>query len=319
MKKILFLFLFLTAIFFSPYYIPLNLKKALVQRKIEHLPGIFLMENVQIDPFSGLLLEGVTWEYKDTKVLIPSLELNSSLFSLLIQGKSWVIFNNGRVFYKNKLLISNLKSIAAIEFNSEQLSLKEACSINGKIHKEGTEEFTNHTLIPTFSANSFSLDLEKGTISKTGLSSLNIFGNLNLNTLTCEKNKLLKITLALLRQSVSKNMDIECGNISFKILNGIAAFAPTPFIIDHSYDVLSKGTINLISGNLNVLIALTTSSLIKAFDIFDLPEGYLIPFTINGTINNPNIEIKEAAKAIVTLLLLKKIDPESRHYPILTF
>jgi hypothetical protein len=315
MKKFLFFSLLLITIFLSPYFIPLKLKKWLIQTKFKNIPGNIFIENITIDPFEGIVLDEFIWENKNTKVLIPSLKLNSSLFSLLIPKKTMLIFENGKVFYKEKILISKLKTFAPIEFNDEQILLKHLCLIDGKIHKEGTEKFINHTLIPSFSSEFFSLQLEEGLVKKTGISSLNTKGKLNLNTLCSEKNILLTLILNLLKQPVCINTKIDCGTICFKIINGITVFDPTPFVIDDTYDILSKGMINFVSGNLNISVAFTTSSLIKAFDIDCLPEGFLIPFTIGGTIAKPKIEIKDAAKAIAALLVLKKIDPEIRIYP----
>ena len=189
------------------------------------------------------------------------------------------------------------------------------CICTAAVIEEGVEAFTNHVLIPPFSSPAISFHLSTGELHTESKNSLRLEGDLRLGVLKCGDNYLLTTILNLLRGKTPTTISVECGIIPFIFQNGVVSFERTHFLIDSTFEIVSFGTANLMSDALNIHVGLTTSSLIRAFDLTCLPPGYMVPFTIKGTTHKPQIQTKEALKTIATLLLLEKIDPQYRVYP----
>lgn len=320
MKKLLFIFFLLVGgifagLLYAPKYIPLDLKKKIVYYKLKDVPGKINVDDVDIDFFSYIHLKGFSWEYSDYRLELPNLEINDSILSLFLEKKYPLNITNGLVTHKTKKLLTNLKSELTIRRREDAFNLTKPCSISASVEKEGTKTYTNHSLIPSFSAKKVSLDLDKASVSKKEIKTLNMQGSLNLNTLDCSKNHLLSVILALLQEKPKHTIPVTFDPIHFAIDSGIASYRQTNFIIDNAFDLITKGTINFVSEKINMHLALTSDSLARAFDFADLPEGYMIPFTIKGSLKKPKLDTSGAVKTIALLLLQKKINPKQRKLP----
>ena len=224
-------------------------------------------------------------------------------------------FKDSFYYHKDKVLISDLASDIHIHQQQKTLVLTEPCSLTGRFEEEGTRAFIDHNLIPPFSSQTVSLDIKRAHISNLSLKTLSLRGSLNLYTLQCSKNNLLTVILCMLKQKPQENIPVNCGTIPFSAENGVLVYGKTPFLLDNTFEVISKGTVNLISDSLNILVGFTTDSLTKAFDLTNLPDGYIVPFSIRGSIHNPKFDTAQAIKNIAIILLLEKVAPEHRRYP----
>ena len=311
MKKLVLFIIFVLALL----AIPFMLKDKIFKTMIKEIPGNFAVEKFNLNWFSEITLEKVTWEYENTKVEFPRIVISSSLLDLFFSKKTTYQFLNGKVYYKDKLLLDKVIVDPILLYKKKKLTLVQACIFTAAIVEEGVNAFTNHILIPPFSSPLVSLHLSSGDLFVESKSSLRFEGDLRLGVLKCGDNYLLTTILNLLRGKIPTTISVECGIMPFIFQNGVFSFERTHFLIDNTFEIVSLGTANLMSDALNIHVGLTTSSLIRAFDLTALPPGYMVPFTIKGTTHKPLICIKDAVKTIAALILLEKIDPKYRVYP----
>lgn len=315
MKKVFLLIILLIALIAAPYYAPKSTKVYLFSLLCKNHPGKFSVEDIHLSYFSGQTIEAFTWEDQHSKLSLPSLTVDASLISILLNGKLPVDFNQGTLLYKKKKLFTNIKASLPLLSKGSHLMTSSPCYVQGDIELEGTNAYTNHILIPPFSAKEVLLTIDTLTWNTEKIKSLKMKGSLALNKLSCSKNHLLSVILCLLRQPIDREVSVECGKIEFTTDDGILLYKKTPFLLDECFEIVSGGTVNMVADQLNLSIGLTTDSLINAFGLCSLPEGFMIPFKITGSIHNPKIDTKPALATIAALLLLKKIDPTSRTYP----
>jgi hypothetical protein len=315
MKKVFLLLILIIAVGTFPYYAPKSTKVYLFELLCKNHPGKFSIEDIHLNYFSGQVIKGFSWEDNHSKLYLPSLTVNASIISILLNGKLPTDFQQGTLLYKNKKLFTNITASLPLLSKGSHLMSSSPCYVKGDIELEGTNAYTNHVLIPPFSAKEVLLTVDTLNWNTEKIKSLKMKGSLSLNRLSCCKNHLLSVILCLLRQPIDREVSVECGKIEFATDDGILLYKKTPFLLDECFEIVSKGTVNMVADQLNLSIGLTTDSLINAFGLCSLPEGYMIPFKINGSIHNPNIDTKPALASIAALLLLKKIDPNSRTYP----
>ncbi len=315
MKKVFLLIIFLIALIAAPYYAPKSTKVYLFSLLSKNHPGKFSINDIHLSYFNDQIIDGFTWEDQHSKLSLPSLTVNASLISILLNGKLPIDFEQGTLLYKKKKLFTNIKASLPLLSKGSHLMASSPCFVKGDIELEGTNAYTNHILIPPFSAKEVLLTVDTLNWNTEKIKSLKMKGSLALNRLSCSKNHLLSVILCLLRQPIDREVSVDCGKIEFATDDGILVYTKTPFLLDECFEIVSKGTVNMVADQLNLAIGLTTDSLINAFGLCSLPEGFMIPFKINGSIHNPTIDTKPALASIAALLLLKKIDPSSRTYP----
>ncbi|MCH9811853.1 hypothetical protein K0U07_03705, partial [bacterium] len=199
--------------------------------------------------------------------------------------------------------------------SKERYYLSRKSAITASVIEEGTAKFTSHSIIPPFSARRASLHLDKGSMLIQNKKKFNLIGTLALGTLECNKNHLLSTTIKLLKLQPQATIPVTCGNIHFIIQDGIGSFRKTAFVIDKEFLVMSKGTANFVNETLNIDIGLMADSIERAFGVSFLPQGYMIPFKVDGTFANPKFHTKKAIANIATILLLKQVAPNMRKLP----
>jgi hypothetical protein len=315
MKKLVALILLLIVIFSLPKTLPFSIKEKIFTTMVGKIKGTLQVEGIEFNWFSDLTLKNLRWQDQNTEVKIPSLVIHTPLIPFLLKKGIDYHFVDATLYYKEKPLLNRVEGSLTLVYDQNKLTLVKPALVTSEVIEEGVEAFTNHILIPPFSSPLISLQLFSASLNTESKSSLKLQGELRLGSLRCKENHLLSVILNLLRQKVPKAITIECGKIPFIIENSIASFDKSPFLIDNTFEILSLGTINLLSDALNIHVGLTTSSLIRAFDLTFLPPGYMVPFMIKGTTHSPQIIVKEALKTIGILLLLEKIDPQHRVYP----
>ena len=94
MKKLLALIVFFITLFTLPYM----LKETIFRKILAKLPGHFEVEKLNLHWFSKNTLENITWEYENTKVQLPLLNIHSSLLELLFERDITYQFFNGKVY-----------------------------------------------------------------------------------------------------------------------------------------------------------------------------------------------------------------------------
>ncbi|MCH9621389.1 MAG: hypothetical protein S4CHLAM20_08090 [Chlamydiia bacterium] len=316
MKKILlFLVLVIFVIAITPYALPQSMRKEIFYYLTRNIPGKFTVSRIEYSLFQGSYIDGISWENDNAKVYCPKLYMNTSLYSFVLSKDATFSFENGSIYYKQAPLLEKLSSTIDLKFRSNNLILKNPSKITCKVNEKGTKTFVNHAIIPPFSAQKVEFDLHSGSLKNYQFKNLKLKGVLSLHTLQCTKNHLLASILALLKQAPSQDITVKCGDINFTLDNGILGYTKTPFILDNAFEILSKGTVNMINEQINIVLGFTTESLSKAFNLTSLPPGYIVPFTVKGTYHNPKFDTKQAAKNIALIILLEKIAPDQRSYP----
>ncbi len=315
MKKILALFFFILVAIFLPSILPFTVKKAIFDQLTKNTPGAFTVSEIDFNWFSKTTFGDVTWEYKNTRVKFLKVDINASLSKIFLEKAIPVNCCSGTIYYKDKILFDHVKAEPSIRYKDKKLTIAQDCTITAAVVEEGVEAFTNHALIPPFSSPLVSLHLCSFEINSSSKHSLKMEGDLRLGTLKCAQNHLLTTVLSLLREKPTTYTTVECGIMPFIVQNGVVSFDRTHFLVDKAFEMISLGTVNLMSDGLNIHVGLTTSSLIRAFDLTFLPPGYMVPFKIEGTTHKPEIQVKEALKTIAALILLEKIAPQNRIYP----
>lgn len=279
------------------------------------IPGSISYDKIEISRSWHCTLYNVTWEYGNVEVQLPKITLGNPLWDLYYGTAMPVETSKGQLFYKKNLLLDSICGEIFFTNKNKTLTLFKKSQIHCSIVENGTKTFLNHGVIPPFSAEKVTLTLEKGSIDTTNTKHQQLSGNLALHTLDCTENHLLSVILKMLKREPQARIPVSCGDIHFIMENGIAAFRKTPFLVDQDYTILSKGTVNFNQATLNISVGLVADSIKKAFDIQYLPDGYIIPFTIDGSISNPKYHTKNAIASIAAIILLKKISPESRTFP----
>ncbi|MCH9617139.1 MAG: hypothetical protein SP4CHLAM5_04910 [Chlamydiia bacterium] len=320
MKKLFLLILILLfaagTLFFFPYLLPQKIQKMAVNHYTKDLPGTITYDSVYI---TGRTWEpslyNFTWKYKDIELKLPVIALEGSLWELYNGTSTPIKTFKGKLFYKNKLLLDDIMAKIFFAGKDQTVSLSKESLVHCSIIEGGTKAFLNHGVVPPFSAEKVTLTLKKGSINRENKKIHNLSGSLALGTLDCTENHLLSVILKMLKSQPQARIPVNCGTINFMVDNGIASYRKTPFLVDEEYTVVSKGTVNFNQSTLNISVGLMADSIKKAFDIQYLPDNYIIPFKIDGTISNPKYHTKNALASIAAIILLKKISPETRKFP----
>lgn len=316
MKKfIAFIFFLVLVVIATPFLLPQSIKKQILSYYTQDIPGKLDFEGSELNLLSSSKLSGITWKQDNNRLTIPELIISTPLISYIFNKNITYGFKDGTLYYKGRPLVEKIKTAMAVNLTQTSIALTMPAKMTCEISERGTRAFINHILIPPFSAPKVTLSLDKMSIKEFKLKTLKIEGNLDLGELRCARNHLLSVTLGLLKQKSQDSVTIKCGNIHFTSEKGIVAYPVTPFLLDNTFEILSKGTIDLIQDKVNISLGFTTQSLSRAFNLTALPDGYIVPFTITGSTHKPRIHTSQAIKNIATIILLEKIAPDQRIYP----
>lgn len=135
------------------------------------------------------------------------------------------------------------------------------------------------------------------------------YGKLCLGKSLCHQSPYFEKILHFLKLNEtlrSRDFHLYFSPISFNIHNGILNYDRLDMLIEDAYQLCSWGKIHFINREIDTILGVTASCLRKMWGIEDLPPTYVLAIPIQGSFQNPNFHLNNAASKIAQLLLLTK-------------
>lgn len=134
-------------------------------------------------------------------------------------------------------------------------------------------------------------------------------GKLHLRHLVCSQVKALQDILSLLQFEDLKlhdSMEIDFSPLNFQLDKGIFQYDSIDMTISNKYSLCSWGKIDFIQDQIQTVIGLTAQCIKQAWDIENLPDGYLLSIPIEGSLKEPRPQLGVITPKIAKLLILKQ-------------
>lgn len=131
-------------------------------------------------------------------------------------------------------------------------------------------------------------------------------GLIHIGKITCtNKNLLFDLTAQILGIPDSK-IDLCVCDIPFCYVDGILRISRFEIVLQNKYPLAMWGKIDYFQKKVNLTLALTESTLRKAFGITSLPPNYVITCPIKGSFDDIQLDIGKLVKRLSILLAKEK-------------
>ncbi|MGL5263043.1 MAG: hypothetical protein ACRDAI_00455 [Candidatus Rhabdochlamydia sp.] len=252
--------------------------------------------------FPTYLFEGLFPEISLQKLCGPSMDLTSHTKLLAKSGP---------------LSLEILSPYSS--FFLEGLLQKEAITLNKPFYCQLNKEAGRYALKELFPSlqpkNPISIKIASGETLSFSLNSMQrIFPSLVIPSLEIEMGKMLchnqnfansLFNLLKINQfNATLTFNLWIAPITLHIDKGLITVERIELLLADLYEIAVWGKIK--GHSLNMKIGLPASTLAKAFQIQNLPDDYVLPLTLEGSLENPKINLKKAAAKIAALFICQQ-------------
>ncbi len=204
-------------------------------------------------------------------------------------------------------------------FFLEGLLQKEAITLNKPFYCQLNKEAGSYVLKELFPSlqpkNPISIKIASGETLSFSLNSMQrIFPTMVIPTLEIEMGKMLchnqnfansLFNLLKINQfNASLTFNLWIAPITLHIDKGLITVERVELLLADLYEIAVWGKVK--DHSLNMKIGLPSSTLAKAFQIQNLPDDYVLPLTLEGSLENPKINLKKAAAKIAALFICQQ-------------
>lgn len=207
----------------------------------------------------------------------------------------------------------------SFSFSLEGLLQKETITLNKPFYCQLNKEAGSYALKELFPSlqpkNPISIKIASGETLSFSLNSIQrIFPTLVIPTLEIEMGKMLcqnqsfansLFNLLKINQfNATLTFNLWIAPITMHIDKGLITVERVELLLADLYEIAVWGKVK--DHSLNMKIGLPSSTLAKAFQIQNLPDNYVLPLTLEGSLENPKINLKKAAAKIAALFICQQ-------------
>lgn len=127
-------------------------------------------------------------------------------------------------------------------------------------------------------------------------------GTMTLGKITFKNSGTTKLLQNLFKMDAIQDISIWFTPLYFSVQKGNLKLERVDMQIGDEHPIAIWGDVNFIQDRVDLTLGLTAPALLKAFEIADLPQDYILQIPVTGTIDNASVDITKATGKITALI-----------------